>query len=285
MTTTNLQNHSLSLEFYPPKTEQGLNQLLDSAKILNQLNPTFFSVTFGAGGNEQIDAKNTVYQLMEIFDAPAAPHITCIGSTKENIKKLIQEYIDKKIDRVVALRGDLPENEKNTGEFSYANELVEFIREETNNHFKIKVAAYPEFHPQSKDHQTDLINLKRKVDAGADFIITQFFYNTDSFSHFLDDCEQLQINVPIIPGIMPIYNWKKLLSFANTCGADIPLWLRRRMESYGDDIESIHNYGCDVVTKMCEKILTADIHGLHFYTLNQADLTAKICKNLFGSER
>jgi len=270
----------VSFEFCPPNTDKNLEKLLQAAGKLNELNPEFFSVTYGAGGTTQEGTKNAVCKLREDFSTPVMPHLSCIGSTKAHIRSIIREYVAMDIKRIIALRGDLPSGTHDVGEFSYANELVEFIRKETGDHFIIKVAAYPEFHPEAKTPQIDLKNFKRKVDAGADYAITQYFFNPDAYFHFMDDCRRMGVDIHIIPGIMPISNWEKLLQFSQMCGTELPRWLCQRMISFGGDANARRDYGCEVVTKMCEKLLDSGVPELHFYTLNQSQLTLKVCENL-----
>lgn len=269
-----------SCEFFPPKTDKGMENLCNnSLKLKQQMNPEFFSVTYGAGGSEQNKTFDAVKEIQAISGTPVAPHITCIGSSKEQILTILNTYIEQDIRRIIALRGDIPDG-ASAGEFSYANELISFIRQETGDHFNIEVAAYPEFHPQAKTPEIDLKNFKQKVDAGATTAITQYFYNIDAYFRFMDSCEKLNINLPIIPGIMPITNFANLARFSKMCGAEIPRWLYKRLESLGDDIDATKQLGTDVVTEMCQKLIDAGAPGLHFYTLNQADATLKIFNNL-----
>jgi methylenetetrahydrofolate reductase (NADPH) len=258
-----------SFEFFPPQTPEGVVKLTAARQKLATLNPQFFSVTFGAGGSTRDRTLETVQQI-KAEGHEAAPHLSCIGSTHDNIRQILKTYQDSGIRRIVALRGDLPSGMATAGEFQYANELVEFIRAETGDHFHIEVAAYPEFHPQAASAQADLRNFQRKVEAGADSAITQYFYNADSYFYFMDRCEKLGITIPVVPGIMPILRFSQLARFSDACGADIPRWLRKTLESYGDDNESVQAVGLEVVTKMCERLLAGGAPGLHFYTLNQA---------------
>ena len=258
-----------SFEFFPPQTPEGVVKLTAARQKLAMLNPQFFSVTFGAGGSTRDRTLETVQQI-KAEGHEAAPHLSCIGSTHDNIRQILKTYQDSGIRRIVALRGDLPSGMATAGEFQYANELVEFIRTETGDHFHIEVAAYPEFHPQAASAQADLRNFQRKVEAGADSAITQYFYNADSYFYFMDRCEKLGITIPVVPGIMPILKFSQLARFSDACGADIPRWLRKTLESYGDDNESVQAVGLEVVTKMCERLLAGGAPGLHFYTLNQA---------------
>ncbi len=269
----------LSIEFFPPQTPEGAEKLRATWQKLAVLKPAFFSVTFGAGGSTQDRTFDTVAEI-RAAGLTAAPHISCVGSTRERIRAILDRYRSAGIDRIVALRGDLPSGMADAGEFRYANELVEFIRHETGDWFHIEVAAYPEWHPQAKNPAEDLRNFKRKVDAGADGAITQFFFNPDAYGNFVADARALGIKVPIVPGIMPIASFSKLARFADNCGADIPRWMRRKFESYGDDTESIRALGLDVVTQLCEHLIAREAPGLHFYTLNQAGLTTEIVKRL-----
>jgi methylenetetrahydrofolate reductase (NADPH) len=272
-------NISYSFEFFPPKTADGIANLRLARAELAKYNPEFFSVTFGAGGSTRDRTMDTVFEIQAEGYA-AAPHISCISSSKEEIRELLKAYQAKGIKRLVTLRGDVPSGEVSAGDFKYANELVAFIRQETGDWFHVEVAAYPEFHPESISASKDLANFKRKVDAGANSAITQYFYNTDAYFRFLDACEQHGIHVPIVPGVMPIYNFTQLARFSNVCGAEIPRWLRLRLESYGDDIASLREFGVDVVTELCQKLINAGVKNMHFYTLNQAKTITKIIDNL-----
>ena len=274
-----------SFEFFPPKTPEGAEKLKQVRDQLGALKPKYFSVTFGAGGSTQQGTYDTVMDIKQA-GYTAAPHLSCIGSTRDNIRSILQNYLEKGINRIVALRGDMPSGMQEAGEFRYANELVEFIRQETAYHFHIEVAAYPEFHPQAANAQKDLLNFKRKVEAGASSAITQYFFNPDAYFHFVDDCERLGINLPIVPGIMPITNYTQLARFSDMCGAEIPRWIRKRLESFGDDKAAIRAFGEDVVTELCHLLLEAGAPGLHFYTMNLAGPTQAIWNNLglTGSE-
>jgi len=268
-----------SFEFFPPQTPEGVEKLAVTRKQLSVLSPEYFSVTFGAGGSTQERTLETVLRIKgEGFDA--APHLSCVGSTRENVGALLQTYKDAGIKRIVALRGDMPSGMATTGEFQYANELVSFIRAETGDHFHIEVAAYPEFHPQAKSASDDLLNFKRKVDAGADSAITQYFYNPDAYFRFVDDVRKLGVTVPIVPGIMPIMKYSQLARFSDMCGAEIPRWMRKTLEGFGDDAEAVQAFGQDVVTQLCEKLLAGGAPGLHFYTLNQSAPVLAIWKRL-----
>ena len=268
-----------SFEFFPPKTPEGEEKLKLVRDQLGALQPRYFSVTFGAGGSTQQGTFDTVMDIQQA-GYTAAPHLSCIGSTRDNISTILQNYMTKGIDRIVALRGDMPSGMQEAGEFRHANELVEFIRRETGDHFHIEVAAYPEFHPQAGNARQDLLNFKRKVEAGANSAITQYFFNPDAYFHFVDDCEQLGVTLPIVPGIMPITNYTQLARFSDMCGAEIPRWIRKRLESFGDDRPSIRAFGEDVVSELCHQLLEAGAPGLHFYTMNQSGPTLAIWNNL-----
>ncbi len=269
----------ISFEFFPPQTPEGIDKLRDVRRQLAAFNPEFFSVTFGAGGSTQERTLETILQVKnEGYEA--APHISCVGSTRENIRALLHTYKNAGIRRLVALRGDLPSGMASAGEFHYANELVAFIRAETGNHFHIEVAAYPEFHPQARSARDDLLNFQRKVNAGANSAITQYFFNADAYVRFVEDCTQLGVTVPIVPGVMPILKFSQLARFSDTCGAEIPRWMRKTLEGYGDDTESVRAFGLDVVTRLCERLLADGAPGLHFYTLNQSALSIEILRRL-----
>jgi methylenetetrahydrofolate reductase (NADPH) len=269
----------LSVEFFPPQTPEGAEKLRTVWTRLAPLKPAFFSVTFGAGGSTQDRTYDTVEEI-RAAGLPAAPHLSCIGSTKDRVREILQRYQAAGIHRIVALRGDLPSGMAEPGELRHANELVEFIRKETGDWFHIEVAAYPEYHPQAKSPKDDLANFKRKADAGANAAITQFFFNADAYEHFVADARAAGVTIPIIPGIMPVASFSKLSRFADTCGAEIPRWMRKQFESYGDDAASIRAYGLDVVTSLCERLIKAGAPGLHFYTLNQAGLTTEVVSRL-----
>ena len=272
-------NQKISFEFFPPKTEEGRIKLLDVSKTLGQLDPAYFSVTFGAGGSTQKGTINTVLDIKK-QGFLAAPHLSCVGSTKENIREILAQYKVQGIDRIVALRGDIPSGTLDIGEFRFANELVAFIRQETGDHFHIEVAAYPEVHPQAANAQTDLANFKQKVEAGADSAITQYFFNFESYVRFVEDCDKMGLNVPIVPGIMPITNYSQLARFSDMCGAEIPRWIRKRLEGFADDRESIKAFGTDVVSELSQSLLDYGSPGLHFYSMNQAESSLAICRNL-----
>jgi methylenetetrahydrofolate reductase (NADPH) len=268
-----------SFEFFPPQTPEGVEKLAATRKQLATLKPEFFSVTFGAGGSTQDRTLETIRKI-KAEGYNAAPHLSCVGSTRENIRTMLNTYRDMGIKRIVALRGDLPSGMASIGEFQYANELVSFIRAETGNHFHIEVAAYPEFHPQARSAQDDMINFKRKIDAGADSAITQYFFNVESYFRFVEACRRLGVTVPIVPGIMPIVRFAQLARFSDACGAEIPRWLRKTLEGFGDDNDSVQAFGLDVVTRLCEKLLAGGAPGLHFYTLNHAGPSLEIWKRL-----
>jgi methylenetetrahydrofolate reductase (NADPH) len=268
-----------SFEFFPPQTPEGAGKLMTVREQLATLKPEFFSVTFGAGGSTQERTLETV-QRIHREGHNAVPHISCVGSTRESIAKMLDTYKEMGIRRIVALRGDLPSGMASIGEFQYANELVSFIRARTGEHFHIEVAAYPEFHPQARSPREDMVNFKRKVMAGANSALTQYFYNADSYFHFVEAVRKLGVTVPIVPGIMPIVKFSQLARFSDTCGAEIPRWMRKTLEGFGDDNESIQAFGLDVVTALCEKLLAGGAPGLHFYTLNQSGPSMEIWRRL-----
>jgi methylenetetrahydrofolate reductase (NADPH) len=269
-----------SFEFFPPKTEDGINKLAATSKALAAVQPRFFSVTFGAGGSTRDRTFETVISLQKNSGIDTAPHLSCISSTRENIREMLNGYRDRGINHIVALRGDMPSGMGEAGEFRYANELVAFIREETGDHFHIEVAAYPEYHPQASSPDKDLENFKRKVDAGASSAITQYFYNPDAYFRFIDRCNSVNINIDIVPGVMPITNYYQLARFSDACGAEIPRWIRKRLEAYGENLESIRAFGEEVVTSLCAQLLEKGAPGLHFYTLNRAAPALAIWNNL-----
>jgi methylenetetrahydrofolate reductase (NADPH) len=269
----------ISFEFYPPQTPEGVEKLTAARQRLAAMKPEFFSVTFGAGGSTQDRTLETIRRI-HAEGHSATPHLSCVGSTRDNVRALLFTYKDMGIKRIVALRGDLPSGMASIGEFQYANELVSFIRAQTGEHFHIEVAAYPEFHPQANSAREDMLNFKRKINAGANSAITQYFYNTDGYFRFVDECRKIGVTVPIVPGIMPITRFSQLARFSDACGAEIPRWMRKTMEGYGDDVESVQNFGLDVVTQLCEKLVAGGAPGLHFYTLNQANASLEILKRL-----
>jgi methylenetetrahydrofolate reductase (NADPH) len=268
-----------SFEFFPPNTPAGAEKLRETTRQLACLNPSFFSVTYGAGGSTRERTLETVVAIRSM-GLRAAPHISCVASTQAGIRESLQGYREQGIDHLVALRGDLPSGLAVAGEFQYASHLVEFIRREFGDKFFIEVAAYPEYHPQARNAQDDLKNFKRKVDAGANAAITQYFYNADAYFHFIEQCEAMGVDIPIVPGIMPIHRFTQLARFSDACGAEIPRWIRKKFECYGDDAESIQAFGLDVVTALCEKLLANGAPGLHFYTLNHAGLVTTIWQRL-----
>lgn len=270
---------TFSFEFFPPKTPEGVAKLRTTRQQLAQFKPQFFSVTFGAGGTTRDGTLSTVLEIRSEGQA-AAPHLSCIGSTRENIAAILNEYRGNGIRHLVALRGDIPSGMVAAGEFRYANELVEFIRAEHGDHFHIEVAAYPEFHPQARSAEDDLANFVRKVRAGADSAMTQYFFNADSYFRFVDEARARGVDIPIVPGIMPISNFGQLCRFSDMCGAEVPRWLCLRMQAYYDDTASIRALGLDVVTELCDRLLQGGAPGLHFYTLNQAGLVSTIWQRL-----
>jgi methylenetetrahydrofolate reductase (NADPH) len=268
-----------SLEFFPPRTPEGVEKLRTARREFAALKPAFCSVTFGAGGSTREGTLATVLEIRsEGMDG--APHVSCIGSTRDGMREVLAKYREHGIRHLVALRGDLPSGSPDVGDFRYANELVRFIREETGDWFHIDVAAYPEVHPQARNPEDDLASFQRKIDAGADSAITQYFFNTDAYWHFVDECARRGVDVPIVPGIMPIGSFAKLARFSDACGAEIPRWIRRRLEALGDDSASIRAFGLDVVTTMCASLIERGAPGLHFYTLNQPALTTTIWRAL-----
>lgn len=270
----------ISFEFFPPKTSEGMTYLCETAKTLTSLHPQFFSVTFGAGGSTRDGTVETVKLLQHKTDVHVAPHLSCIGSNRDEIVETLHQYKSIGIRRVVALRGDLPSGMGQAGEFKFASELVALIRQTTGDYFHIEVAAYPEFHPQAKNSLDDILNLKRKYEAGANSAITQYFFNPDAYFYYLDDCARQGIHLPITPGIMPITQFSKLARFSDMCGAEIPRWIRKRLESYGDDIESIQAFGFEVVHDICERLIAGGAPGLHFYTLNHPEASLRILNQL-----
>lgn len=274
-----------SFEFYPPKSPEAIGKLQTTQTELAKLNPDFFSVTFGAGGSTRDMTFETVMDIHSKTGIEAAPHISCIGSESDEIKAILEKYIENGIRKIVALRGDLPSGSVGYGQFRYANELVEFIRKETGDHFHIEVAAYPEFHPQAANASADIENFKKKIDAGANSAITQYFYNPFAYYRFIDNCEKLGLDIPIVAGIMPIISCSQLQRFSEACGAEIPRWILKRLQEFGDDRVSIRQFGIDVTTELCEQLLTNGAPGLHFYTMNQSVASVAIWKNLGIDQR
>ena len=268
-----------SVEFFPPKTPDGVAKLRAARAQLAQLAPAFCSVTFGAGGSTREGTLATVLESRaEGLDA--APHLSCVGASRASLREVLAEYRANGIRHIVALRGDQPSGTADFGEFRYASELVEFIRAETGDWFHIDVAAYPEYHPQARSAPDDLANFQRKIEAGANSAITQYFFNADAYWQFVDEATARGITAPIVPGIMPIMSFSKLARFSDACGAEIPRWIRIRLESFGDDAPSIRAFGLDVVTDMCAGLVERGAPGLHFYTMNSAALTTTIWQRL-----
>ncbi|HTH45370.1 MAG TPA: methylenetetrahydrofolate reductase [NAD(P)H] [Oxalicibacterium sp.] len=281
-----MTQQNFSIEFFPPKTDVGAEKLRATCAKLAELHPQFFSVTFGAGGSTQQGTLDTVLQI-RAAGHEAAPHISCLGSSRDNLRAILQTYKSNGIKRLVALRGDLPSGygDFSSSEFHYANELVEFIRAETGDWFHIEVAAYPEMHPQAKSPQDDIKSFVRKVKAGADSAITQYFYNADAYFRFVEDARKAGAEVPVVAGIMPITNYSQLVRFSDMCGAEIPRWIRLKLASFGDDTDSIRAFGLDVVSDLCERLLAGGAPGLHFYTLNQPSATHAIWTRLNLSQK
>ena len=283
MDTQKTHPQLFSCEFFPPNSEAAAEKLsLVQQQLSEVLKPAFFSVTYGAGGTTQERTFAAVIDIQRNSGVAAAPHLTCVSSTRPRLREILNTYQQHGINRVVALRGDRPSGAGLTapGELRYANELVEFIRAETGNAFTIEVAAYPEVHPQAQSAQSDLDHFQRKVAAGADSAITQYFYNADAYFRFIDCCERRGIDLPIVPGIMPITNYKQLARFSDLCGAEIPRWIRKSLEDYGDDLDSIRAFGIDMVSDLCQRLLQQGAPGLHFYTMNRADTTLAIYNQL-----
>jgi len=279
MNTRRGDGRKFSFEFFPPKTPEGAEKLQGTVKQLAQLRPDFFSVTYGAGGSTREGTLSTVLRIRDAGHA-AAPHLSCIASTRESLAEVIAQYKGHGIRHIVALRGDMPSGLAAAGDFRYASELVRFIREETGDWFHIEVAAYPEYHPQARKPQQDLAAFKAKIEAGANAAITQYFYNVDSYFHFVDEARALGIEVPIVPGIMPINNFSQLARFSDACGAEIPRWMRLKLEGFGDDAASIKAFGMDVVTDLCDRLLAGGAPGLHIYTMNQAGPASTLWQRL-----
>ncbi|MES2489601.1 MAG: methylenetetrahydrofolate reductase [NAD(P)H] [Pseudomonadota bacterium] len=277
------KNVTFSFELFPPRTPEGAAKLPAVIAKLAELKPEYFSVTYGAGGSDQDGTYETVMRVIKQTGIEGAPHLTCVGSTRENIKSLLDKYRAAGIRRIVTLRGDLPATAMDTsapGELRYANELVSFIRELHGDYFHLEVAAYPETHPQAASPEADFENFRRKVEAGADVAVTQYFYNADSYFDFVERCQKASITIPIIAGIMPITNHAQLTRFSAACGAEIPRWVRLRLEQYQDDKQSLQDFGLDVVTRLSRTLLDNGCPGIHFYTLNQSEATLRLWKNL-----
>lgn len=269
----------ISFEFFPPKTPEGAAKLRTARQALYARQPAFCSVTYGAGGSTQEGTFTTVGEILA-EGVDAASHFSCIGATRASVREQLATLKAMGVKRLVALRGDLPSGYGLGGEFHYASDLVAFIRAETGNTFHIEVAAYPEFHPQARSPEADLQAFATKVKAGADSAITQYFFNADAYFRFVDDARKLGVNVPIVPGIMPITNASQLLRFSDACGAEVPRWIRLRLQGYGDDTASIQAFGRDVVASLCERLRQAGVPGLHFYTMNQSAPTLALCEAL-----
>jgi methylenetetrahydrofolate reductase (NADPH) len=269
----------ISFEFFPPKTPEGVDKLRVTRRALYALKPEFCSVTYGAGGSTQAGTFAAVAEILK-EGVGAAAHFSCIGATRDTVREQLATLKQMGVRQLVALRGDLPSGYGTGGEFHYASDLVAFIRAETGNDFRIEVACYPEMHPQARSPEADLQAFAAKVRAGADSAITQYFYNADAYFRFVEDALRLGVEVPVVPGVMPIASSSQLLRFSDACGAEIPRWIRTRLQSYGDDTASIRAFGLDVVTDLCEQLRAADAPGLHFYTMNQSAATVEICRRL-----
>lgn len=277
-----MKNLEISVEFFPPQTDNGLQNLDKTCQNLQnnlQTKPKYYSVTYGAGGSTR-EKTFAAVKMLKQQGLIVAPHLSCIGASQQNINEILDHYKNLNIKKIVALRGDLPSGMAETGEFQYASDLVKFIRNKYGDYFDLTVAAYPEFHPQAKNAQSDISAFVEKAKAGANAAITQYFYNVDAYFNFVEEVQKKGVEIPIIPGIMPISSYSKLARFSDACGAEIPRWIRRKFESFGDDTESVKKFGVEVVSKMCEKLLQNGVKELHFYSMNQADLVLQIVKNL-----
>lgn len=266
----------LSFEFYPPKTDEQRAQLDRTVGKLKPRNPDYVSCTFGAGGSTLAYTSETVRHLRQRHEVEAVPHISCVGGSREELHELLKLYRALGCRKLVALRGDLPSGMGQMGELQYASDLIALVRAEHGDHFRIAVGAYPETHPQSRDAQSDLRNFKRKVEAGADVAITQYFYNSDAYFRFVDDVRALGIDIPVVPGIMPISNFSQLRRFSDACGAEIPRWIEQRMRGFGDDAEAVREFAADMVATLCRRLVEGGAPGLHFYTLNLAKPTLNV---------
>jgi methylenetetrahydrofolate reductase (NADPH) len=274
---------TFSFELFPPRTPEGAAKFPAAVNKLASVKPAYFSVTYGAGGSAQEGTYETIVRIVEDTGVEAAPHLTCVGSTRERVAALLARYRDAGVKRIVALRGDLPATARGAeapGEFRFGNELVEFIRATHDSHFRVEVACYPETHPQAPDADADFEHFERKVRAGADTAITQYFFNAEAYFHFVDRCARAGLTLPVVPGIMPITNFAQLARFSETCGAEIPRWIRLKLERLQHDKPALLEFGLDVVTRLCETLLRGGAPGLHFYTLNQSEPTLKLWKNL-----
>lgn len=269
-----------SFEFFPPKSPEAAEKLRLTEQRLVGLQPDFFSVTYGAAGSTREKTFETVMDIKEHTGVTAVPHLSCIGSNRDELRQVLCKYREQGFNRIVALRGDLPSGTAGIGDLRYASELIEFIRMETGDYFHIEVACYPEFHPQSASVESDLANFKRKVDAGANSAITQYFYNPDAYFRLIESCEKLGMDIPVVPGIMPITNHTQLVRFSDMCGAEIPRWILKRLEGFRDDRAAIREFGIDVVTRLCDRLLNDGAPGMHIYTMNQAEASEAIYKNL-----
>ncbi len=274
------QNIALSYEFFPPRTETGRLKLADTRRVLAGQRPDFFSVTFGAGGSTRDNTLETVLDIQRSGEAPAAPHLTCVGASNAEILELLQQYRDAGIRHLVVLRGDPPSGLVGMGECKHAVDLVRLVREHHGDHFRIAVAAYPECHPDAPHLLRDLEHFADKMRAGADLALTQYFFNADGYFHFMDRCRALGIEQPVHPGIMPIANFASLRKFSKQCGAEIPRWVRKTMDAWQDDLESQRQFGIELVSRLCEQLIGGGAPGLHFYTMNQSGLTLQILRNL-----
>jgi len=278
-----IPNHGFSLELFPPRTEAGIAKLPDTVRTLAALKPGFFSVTYGAGGSDQNGTYDTLMTVVRETGVEAAPHLTCVGSTRAGIAELLQRYRDAGVSRIVALRGDLPATAMSAaapGEFRYASELVSFIRETHGDAFRLEVAAYPEMHPQASDPATDFQHFVHKVNCGAHGAVTQYFFNADAYFDFMNRCARAGVSVPVVPGIMPITNYAQLLRFSESCGADVPRWIRLRLEALKDDKAAIMDFGTEVIARLCETLLKGGAPSLHIYTLNQTEPTLRLFQAL-----
>lgn len=275
-----MQHLELSVEFFPPQTAEGEAKLEEARRRLTQrLRPAYYSVTYGAGGSTR-ERTFAVVERLHRAGLDVAPHLSCIGASRAQIREILQQYQALGVRRLVALRGDLPSGVRDPGELRHASDLVEFIRAETGDHFWIAVAAYPEYHPQAASATADLDAFARKMRAGADCALTQYFYNADAYAHFVEESRRRGVTAPIVPGIMPITSFARLARFSDACGAEIPRWIRKKMEAYGDDAESVRAFGLEVVVRLCERLLQLGAPGLHFYTMNQAEPTLAIAEAL-----
>lgn len=276
-----MNSNQISFELFPPKTDAGMEKLKLVVQQLQMLHPAYFSVTYGAGGSTRERTFATV-DWVRGLGIDTAPHLSCIGADKSEILDILRRYQQQGIKRIVALRGDLPSGAGlgGLGELNYANELVAFIREQFGDHFDIEVAAYPECHPQASNIKADLNNFVRKVNAGASGAITQYFFSAEAYFRFVEDCQNMGVTIPIVPGIMPITNFSSLARFSDACGAEIPRWLRKRLESFGDDQKGIQSFGVEVIGRLCQRLIEGGAPGLHFYTMNQAEPSLTLCRQL-----